>query len=120
MPYEDLSTKYPSMRGIALELPFVKFKYVRVDRSEQERPKYTKQIEAKNSSEGKPPQIPSRMIMTREAEVTTFGMDPMVSSAAVIHELTYGRTDMPRAYSRQAADYPAPARAQGISLDIVI
>jgi hypothetical protein len=108
------------MRGIAVELPFVKFKYVRVDRSEQERPKYTKQIEAKISSESKTPQAASRMIITREAEVTTFGMDPMISSASVIHELNYGRIDMPQAYSRQAAGYPAPAQDQGLSLDIVI
>ncbi len=120
MPYEDLSTRYPSMRGIAVELPFVKFKYVRVDRSEQERPRYTKQIEAKITSESKTPQTASRMIVPREAEVTTFGIDPMISSASVIHELTYGRIDMPRAYSRQAAGYPAPALDQGHSLDILI
>jgi hypothetical protein len=46
-------------------------------------------------------------------------MDPMVSSASVVHELTYGRIEASMSYN-QAVFYPAVKEPAPHSLDIII
>ncbi len=118
MPYEDQFFRYPTMKGIAIELPFVKFKYVKVDWGEPEKSKSAKSIDVTIPSKTNPPAALSRVIISREAEVTTLGMDTMISYASVIHELTYGRIETARD-SKQAASYPA-VLASSYSLDIIV
>jgi|SRR5208283_1299751 len=118
MPYEDQFFRYPTMKGIAIELPFVKFKYVKVDWGGPEKSKSAKSIDVTIPSKTNPPAALSRVIISREAEVTTLGMDPMISYASVIHELTYGRIETARD-SKQAASYPA-VLASSYSLDIIV
>lgn len=119
MPYEDLSTQYPSIKGIALELPFVKFKYVKVDSIQSERSRNTKRIDVTVPSEDRAPITASRMIVSREAEVTTLGIDGMISYASVIHELTFGRIDAAQEYPRTFS-YPAVSEPSSHSLDMII
>jgi hypothetical protein len=120
MPYEDQFSQYPTMKGIALELPFVKFKYVKVDRGETEKPKNARIIDLTVPSEEKAPiSYASRVIVTKEAEVTTLGIDPMISKASVIHELAYGRIETAQDYNL-AASYAASYEPSQHSLDIII
>lgn len=119
MPYEDLSTQYPSIRGISVELPFVKFKYVKVDSVQPDPSKNTKQIDVSVPTESSTPTILPRMIVSREAEVTTLGIDSMISYASVIHELSYGRIDAAREYL-PASTYPVVSEPSTHSLDIVV
>jgi hypothetical protein len=119
MPYEDLSTQYPSIRGIAVELPFVKFKYVKIDKVQPENTRNTRQIDVTVPSESRSPAAVSRMVVSDEAEVTTLGLDTMISYASVLHELTYGRIDAFQD-NRQITVYPAVSMPSSHSLDVVI
>lgn len=120
MPYQDQFSGYSNMKGITVDLPFVKFKYVKVDRVENEKPKTARTIDLAVPGEVKPSITPSRLIVTREAEITTLGLDPMISNASVIHELAYGRIDSQQVYQQQASSYPAAFKPQTHSLDFIV
>jgi len=107
------------MKGIAVELPFVKFRYVKVDRGVTEKPKTTKTIDLTVPNEEKPSVTSSRLIVSRNAEITTLGVDPMISQASVIHELTYGRIETAQD-TRQSSSYPTVFAQCSHSLDIII
>lgn len=119
MPNEDLSTQYPSIKGISVELPFVKFKYVKVDSVQPDKSKNTRQIDIAVPAENRSPEVLPRMIVSREAEVTTLGIDSMISYASVIHELTYGRIETAREYL-PASSYPAISEPSPHSLDMIV
>jgi len=119
MPYKDQFSSYPTMKGIAVEFPFVKFKYVKVDWGELEKSKSAKTIDVTIPRKQNPPAALSRVIISKKAEVTTLGMDPMISNASVIHELTYGRIEMAQDF-KQAASYPAVPGSSSYSLDIIV
>ena len=118
---EDQLSRYPTMKGIAVELPFIKFKYVKVDRNNPEDARPPRQISTTipYDEQSTPAVSAPRVILSREAEVTTLGMDPMVSSASVIHELVYGRIEVSTDYS-QATSYPAVKEPTPHSLDVII
>lgn len=109
----------PSIKGIAVELPFVKLKYVRVDPFPPERSRNTRQVDITVPSGDRPPAAVPRMVVSREAEVTTLGMDGMISFASVIHELTFGRIEAAREHPFTAA-YPAACEPSPHSLDIIV
>ncbi|MDT8272590.1 MAG: hypothetical protein RRA35_05300 [Desulfomonilia bacterium] len=64
----------------------------------------------------------SRVILARPAEITTLGVDPMISQASVIHELTHGRItgEFELFPSRKDAVYPLPREEVGHSVDLFI
>lgn len=108
------------MKGIAVELPFVKFKYVKVDGGDTVKPKSARTNDLTVPSEERTPITASRVIVTRQAEVTTLGIDPMISNASVIHELTYGRIEDQQGYTQQTSSYPTVFESSSHSLDIFI
>jgi hypothetical protein len=108
------------MKGIAVELPFVKIKYVKVDGGDTARSKSARTIDLTVPSQERTPISTSRMIVTRQAEVTTLGIDPMISNASVIHELTYGRIEDQQGYTQQTSSYPTIFETSPHSLDIFI
>jgi len=93
MPYGDEFSRYPSMKGISLDLPFIKFRYVKVDKNEPDDARPLKITDRSDYSEDTSSLNTRRIVYTSQAQVTTLGMDLMVSSASVIHELVYGRTE---------------------------
>lgn len=119
MPYEELSAQHPTFRGISVELPFVKFKYVKVDSAQSDASKNTRKIGVSVPAEGGSISVLPRTIVSREAQVTTLGIDPMVSYASVIHELTYGRIDVSPQY-RGPSTYPEISEPSTHSFDIVV
>jgi len=120
MAYEDQFSQYPTVKGIAVELPFVKIRYVKVDRGATEKPKTTKSIDLTVPDNKKPSATPSQMIVSGTAVATTMGVDPMISQASVIHELTYGRIETAQDDTRQSPAYPAVPSQSSYSLDIII
>jgi hypothetical protein len=126
MPYGDEISRYPSMKGVALDLPFVKFRYVKVDKNETEpneanETKYLSTISSSVPSQDTQSSNVRRVVYTREAVATTLGMDPMVSNASVIHELVYGRNESSfTATLTQTAVYPAVKEPARHSLDLVV
>jgi hypothetical protein len=110
MPNGDEFSRYPSMKGISVDLPFIKFRYVKVDKNSSNEPEEAKPLRISDNS------LPSedtaalntrRIIYTKQAEVSTMGMDPMVSNASVIHELVYGRSESTSTFTRTSLSYPA-------------
>ena len=108
------------MKGIAVELPFVKFKYVKVDGADTAKTKSARILDLSVPSEESTPRPASRLIVTRQAEVTTLGIDPMISNASVIHELTYGRIEDLQGYTQQATSYPSVSESSSHSLDLFV
>lgn len=119
MPYEELSAQYPTFKGISVELPFVKFKYVKVDSVQADTSRNTRKIDVSVPAEGGSFSVLPRMIVPRETQVTTLGIDSMVSYASVIHELTYGRIDASPGYHGPST-YPEITEPSTHSLDIVV
>jgi len=117
----DQFSRYPSLRGVSLDLPFVKFRYVRVENSTPEESEPYRQISATvpGDDQASPVPAPRRLIISREAEATTMGMDPLVSNASVIHELAYGRIG-PFESFLPAASYPATKEPARHSLDMIV
>jgi len=108
------------MKGIAVELPFVKFKYVKVDKGESEKSKAARTVDLTVPGETRVSSAPSRLIITKEAEITTLGLDPMISNAAVIHELAYGRSESLQVYQQKSSAYPAVYEQLPHSLDVIV
>ncbi|MGC9324044.1 MAG: hypothetical protein ACP5G0_04765 [Desulfomonilia bacterium] len=63
-----------------------------------------------------------RIFVARPADVTTLGVDPMVSQASVIHELAYGRieTELDVFPVAKGIAYPAQKEETVHSVDILI
>ena len=127
MPYGDEISRYPSMKGISVDLPFIKFRYVKLDKNESEESKPLRitdnSVQSEDVSNVSSLNV-RRIVYTKEAEVTTMGLDPMVSQASVIHELVYGRTESASPFTRTAS-YPATSYAAvkeplSHSLDIIV
>lgn len=108
------------MKGISLDLPFIKFRYVKVDKNEPEEA-YPLRITDRSEYSNDSPLNTRRIIYTNPAQVTTLGLDPMVSSASVIHELVYGRIESPASFiqTRQSSYITEKEPAQH-SLDIIV
>lgn len=122
MPYDEAISNYPSVKGLSLELPFLKFRYL----------KYTgtRQAFAVNEPDPAVASAPSRaaavsrapearLVFRQEAPVTTMGMDPLVSFASVIHELAFGRVS-PEGDVAPSGVYPQAAHSPGRSIDFVV
>ena len=94
MAYGKVDSQVPNMKGIAVDFPFFRFRYVKVQDDSQKQ--VQSQIKVKTPSLERVENSSPRAIKveyTRPAEVTTLGIDPLVSSASVIHELVYGRIE---------------------------
>ena len=119
MPYKDLSTQYPSMKGISVQLPFVTFKYIKVDAVQSESTSNYSKVQTATTPGNTRPAVLSRMIPVEAAETTSLGVDTMISHASVIHELTFGRIGPARDH-RPPAAYPAVSDPPPHSLDIIV
>jgi hypothetical protein len=122
MPNGDEFSRYPSMKGISLDLPFIKFRYVKVDKNEPENAGPLRISDRSDYSEDTSSLNTRRIVYTSQAQVTTLGLDPMVSSASVIHELVYGRTEASSftqtpSTGAYPAEYKEPSQH---SLDIIV
>jgi len=123
MPGENSFSHVPDLKGISVELPFCRFKYVKVQRS------FTEKTETEQCVKSPVPArhhaggiTGSRVILARPAEITTLGVDPMISQASVIHELTHGRItgEFDSFPSRKDSVYPLPREEVGYSVDLFI
>lgn len=88
MGHESISAQMPPRNSVAFELPYASNGHLKVRNSEPQRLFYERTI--KNTGCG------SKTTSTRSVYgamyfVTTYGMDPMVSKASVIHELVHER-----------------------------
>ena len=111
------------MKGISIDLPFIKFRYVKLDKNEPEEVSPLKITDRSSYSEDKSSLNARRIVYTDQAQITTLGTDLMVSSASVIHELVYGRTAEASSFTQTppagayASEYKEPSQH---SLDIIV
>jgi hypothetical protein len=118
----DDFSRYPSMKGISLDLPFIKFRYVKVDKNGPEEVNPLRITDRSGYSEDTASLNTRRIVYTGQARVTTLGTDLMVSSASVIHELVYGRAEASSFIQSPPAEAyaPEPIRPSQHSLDIFV
>lgn len=121
MAYGKINSHLPNMKGISLDLPFFRFRYVKVQDESQ------KQVQSETAaqvdqSRGIDSSAPRAITVSyiKPAEVTTLGIDPLVSSASVIHELVYGRISGSSGETKPQTTYPAAKEYIPPSLDIVV
>ena len=91
----------PYMKGVALELPFLKLKYLRV---QGYGPKATSDnniapAPSENYTNNKQLYAPALDTLTPPPQIITMGPDPMKSRLSVLHELEYGRMKVDTAYN---------------------
>ncbi len=124
MPYGNPFPQITDMKGIAVELPFLRFKYVNIKGTPSQKT-YSDNNAASvyRSAEKIEPQAePVRIDYTQSgsAEISSFGIDPMVSSASVIHELAYGRITRKTEASGIDREYPVPKEYRRHDLDMIV
>lgn len=122
MPYGDPLSHIWNVKGIAEELPLSRLKYL-TDQSDSTRKTASRNaLDATSLKENdaRPQAKPIRVNYSSCAGTATFGADPMVSHASVIHELAYGRiyADAQRATSE--AHYPVSQEYRRHNLDLFV
>ncbi|HOO37600.1 MAG TPA: hypothetical protein PLV78_04755 [Deltaproteobacteria bacterium] len=121
MAYEKINSQVPNMKGIALDFPFFRFRYVKVQEEPQKQvqPETATKVETSRSIEYSSPRTIT-VSYVKPAEVTTLGIDPLVSNASVIHELVYGRINGYSSGAKPETNYPVSKEYIPPSLDIIV
>jgi hypothetical protein len=108
------------MKGISIELPFLRFKYVKYSGCEgQARSQGAGRLEAASEEYERPATVSSQVTFRQEAAFTSLGMDPLVSFASVVHELSYGRIT-PVGGVGLRGTYPRAVEPSPYSLDMLV
>jgi len=119
----EATLDYPSsFRGMSIELPFIKLRYVSFAKpAPKSGAAYARAIDVVVPSGGPPEATTAeRVVGGPEARVESLGMDPIVSFASVIHELTYGRIETASPAAGRTAAYPVPGGPTTHFLDVVV
>jgi hypothetical protein len=122
MPGENPFSHIQSMKGIAVDVPFLKFRYVTIGGGQAAGTAPEENARAAEFSRAAPVNREApvrRIIYDPPAEVTTLGVDPLVSSASVIHEISYGRIAS-ISWMRTSSGYPIPKKETAHSLDLFV
>lgn len=121
MAYENDFSQVPNMKGIALDFPFCRFRYVKIqgDQNNQVQPESKVRTAPPVTREYSSPRAMT-VSYTRPAEMTTLGIDPMVSYASVIHELSFGRIEGHSGVPRAETTYPVSRQPDRHYLDIIV
>jgi len=120
MKTAKMASQLSYMKGVALDLPFVRFRYLKVEgdasnksRAAQKANKAIPNIR-NNRLQGS-----IRIDNITSPEIPTLGPDPMVSKASVIHELAYGRIEANTSLPREKTYYNPQLAYRDQSLDII-
>lgn len=109
------------MKGVALDTPLFKFRYVKVQGNVNEQASSRPRVD--DVTPKRDEKIASARIKTTyviPAQISTMGLDAMVSSAAVIHELAYGRMAASATPVRPDAGYDLRGEFPAARLNIVV
>ena len=122
MTYGDPLSLSQGMMGIAANLPLSRSLSIN-DHVESSRKKSVEsgiQSVLNDGSDSRNKAEPIRVDYTSSQGAATLGIDPMVSSASVIHELAYGRINVSTSYKGGNTKYPIPKDRTSQSLDIIV
>lgn len=121
MPYGDPLSQIGTTKGIAAQLHLG---YSRPVEGQDEQAGRTTSGNAVVAVPSRPREKsqaqPIRIDYTSSSGVTTYGMDPMVSQASVIHELAYGRINTIASKAATGTGYPIPRDMTMHDLDLFV
>ncbi|OPZ28415.1 MAG: hypothetical protein BWZ01_01180 [Deltaproteobacteria bacterium ADurb.BinA179] len=123
MQYGDPFSHIQNVKGIAVDLPFCRFRYVTMERDTGGGSVSANRHRVRSCSHemiGRREAPVRRIEYVRPAEVASLGADPLVSSASVIHELSYGRMAVDFTGFANRRDYPAPKEETPRILDLFV
>lgn len=113
----------PNVKGIAVDLPFCRFRYVTIEgdsgRDSTSNTKATALPRFHGEVERREPPV-RRIEYTPPAQVTTLGADPLVSNASVIHEIFFGRMREASPGPARGGVYPAQKDDAPHALDLYV
>jgi hypothetical protein len=120
MKTAKMASQLSYMKGLSLDLPFARLRYLKIEGKASNR----------NQSAQKPdsliPDIKDSRLQgsirtdnVTSPEIPTLGHDPMVSKASVIHELAYGRIEANISLPRGKTYYRPQLVYRDQSLDII-
>jgi hypothetical protein len=105
MDAENVFSRGGTMKGLAVELPFFKFKYLKIEGNASEQTSQSRIDTVVDKQLEQKPLARTKIEFVQTPQITTLGVDPMVSSASVIHELAYGRIGNAPALKRPDSSY---------------
>jgi len=122
MPYGDPLSQIGTTKGIAAELHLGTVRYVEGKDEQSDRASGENAIVALPARTGDKTRSaePIRIDYTASYGINTYGMDPMVSQASVIHELAYGRISTVISKTGGGTGYPISRDVNAHDLDIIV
>ena len=121
MDPENLLSRAFCMKGVAVDLPFVKFRYLKVQGEVSGQAAQRRKVESVSAKQEERRSLSRvRMEFLPPPAIKTLGLDPMVSRASVIHELAYGRMEDALLLPRLDAGYAAQDAYQSHQLDVFV
>lgn len=115
-----IASQLSYMKGLSLDLPFVRLRYLKVKGNAYNR------SQSAQKTDGFIPDIKNsrlqgsvRIDNITSPEIPTLGPDPMVSKASVIHELAYGRIEVNTSLPREKTYYSPQLVYRDQTLDII-
>lgn len=121
MDPENLVSRAFCMKGMAVDLPFVKFRYLKVQGEVSGQAAQRRKVDSVSAKQEERRSLSRvRMEFQPPSAIKSLGLDPMVSSASVIHELAYGRMEDTLLLPRLDAKYAAQDMYQSHQLDVFV
>ncbi len=118
---ETVLSQNAYVKGLAVELPFFKFTYLKMDGRKAETLSSQDRIGIQTTRErAYTRRTATSSAMPQGATITTLGADPLVSRAAVVHELYYGRPSAEASFSLSGLGYSSPAPPRAGYIDLVV
>jgi hypothetical protein len=120
MPYGDPLSQIGNAKGGAAELYLGTLRYIEAQGEQTGRASSENAVVsvASRPSQKSQPE-PITINYTASSGAGSFGMDPMVSQASVIHELAYGRISSTVPQSTRNSGYPIPSDMATHQLDLI-
>lgn len=121
MDAENIGSHAPYTLGASADAPLWKSRYLKVQGniSSQTSRKYSVD-DVIPTREDTWPQGGIETAYITTPVIETMGMDPMISSAAVIHELAYGRTSITKSLVRTDTGYMMQGSYLPVQLDLIV
>jgi hypothetical protein len=120
MPYGESLSQVGTTKGIAAELHLGALRYVDGQDEYSRASGENAIISLPARTSDKPQAKPIRIDYTASSGIYSYGMDPMVSQASVIHELAYGRINTAVSKTGGSTGYPIPRDLNAHDLDIIV
>ncbi|MCD6570051.1 MAG: hypothetical protein J7L53_05050 [Deltaproteobacteria bacterium] len=121
MRTDKIAAQHLYMKGVALDLPFLRLRYIKIQGNPPNKSLYTQKTSSfiPNIKNRK---LPANLSINNviPPEIPTLGPDPIISKASVIHELAYGRIRVGARLSREGTSYPTQDICRYPTLDIIV